>query len=950
MATEAEIVLKLRDEASKGLDAVVNQIKKLEAEAKKAAADIELHKKRMGDFKDTITGAANEMGGNFANKLGVAGQAMSALGPAGLAAAAAIGAMAAATFKGAEALFELAKRGSEVANLERSFSALAARAGQDFNAIIAAAKEGSKGLLSEFNIMQAANKGFLLGLPITAKEMQTLSKAAVALGQAMSVGPEQALKDLITGLGRGSAAILDNLGITIKAEDAYKQYAATLGKSASELTEAEKKIAIYNAAMEAAKDATETVGGVNVGLNESLQQVNASWSDLTDQLGLALAKTPGLGDGLGDLAEILSALSGFVKDNREEFSFWLGVMGDIFSMTTTVGNALDGLKDAMQAVTSVMPGESPVVKTPTAFGATAPGGIDFDKITKDAIKAAEEQVKAADKAAKASEAAAKRQAEAYAKAAEKARQEWDRFFLDMEKRGREASRGLQDDIDKAVAAAAKQNEARAMAIIDQKKKEAEAVKAISEHTDKANEELTKSFHTTLDWSDALADVAHQFQVMGGAGGFIANIAGGIAGIGSQIERLKKSVSEGGLAGAGGIGGFLGKLGAGMGIAGAAFSIGKAIFGGIKKLFGGGDDKKKAEEEAKKAEEAARKAAEEQKKRIEGLTKATAGLALMTSSFAKFMEKGGQATAETQAQFSRLGTFAVATFAGLVRETGDVIGALNQMGPSLDSLSQTMGEFGFTASGAFAHLLSLRQVVAANEDIANSISGLNQLMQGLGEAGLITKDVLLAMGSEATANFNALIAQGVSANDAMALMQPTLQELWERQKQLGVTYDDNTQKLLDQAEQQGLVGDNMRSVNEQILEVLLAIGEVLGAQLPAAMRRMGDEAETQFGRLADAARDAGGIAGHTGPFSPSDFESVPGFAAGGVVAARPPFGSLVRVGEREPEAILTASQLSALTGGSRTIVVQVGQRVLAKVVESSQERGDIAPKSRLRRAG
>lgn len=488
---------------------------------------------------------------------------------------------------------------------------------------------------------------------------------------------------------------------------------------------------------------------------------------------------------------------------------------------------------------------------------------------------------------------------------------------------------------------------------------------------------------TIDWSSALADVAHQLQAMGGAGGLIGSLAGGIASIGAQFQRLKTDVSKGGLAGAGGLGGVLGKLSSGLGIAGAAFGIGKGIFDSI---FGGA---KKAREElakfkdqvvksygsmeafAKTAAKAgvdvskafstkdpkeferimkeANAAIDAQKQRLEGLKTAMGGLELLTRSFATFMAKSGEATAGTQEQFTRLGTFAMATFAGLVKETGDVIGALQQMAPSLDSLAQTMTEFGFSASGALGHLLSLRTVVAQNQEVADSISGLNQLMKGLGDAGLITRDLLVEMGAQARDNFDALIAQGVSANDAMALMQPTLQELWERQKQLGATYDENTQKLIDQAEEQGLVGDNMMDVNEQILEVLMAIGEVLGAAIPTSLRRMGDEAETQFGRMAGAAAAAGDAAGGSAGYS--RFEPSPGFANEGYIPATPPYGRHIRVSEQEGEYVLKESTLKSLVGGgSRTIIVQVGSRAIAKVVEGGEARGDVAPKSRLRRAG
>lgn len=402
---------------------------------------------------------------------------------------------------------------------------------------------------------------------------------------------------------------------------------------------------------------------------------------------------------------------------------------------------------------------------------------------------------------------------------------------------------------------------------------------------------------------------------------------------------------------------------------------------------------KTTEEFKKAMDAFSEAAAAQQKRIEGLKTAMSGLDLMTKGFVATMERNGmsvddvngrlekyraklkeaglgedelahkinerrkhlqhaaEATDAQQASFSRLGNFAVAAFAGLVRETGDIIGALEQMGPTLDQLGKLMADFGFQASDAFARLLSLREIVTANQDVADSISGLAMLMKGLGEAGMITKGLLMDLGAQARANFDELIARSVPANEAMALMQPTLQELWEQQKRLGVTYDENTQKLIDQAEQQGLVGDSFLDVNEQMLEVLKIVAEMLGATLPDALKRMGDSAEREFDRMRDSAERAGDAAHGAipgGSGGGGEGLSAPGMATGGIIRANPPFGTLIRAGEEGDEFLLNRRQMRAIQGGrSGSGDVFLDGHKVGKVMERREEIGTIAPKSRLR---
>jgi hypothetical protein len=112
------------------------------------------------------------------------------------------------------------------------------------------------------------------------------------------------------------------------------------------------------------------------------------------------------------------------------------------------------------------------------------------------------------------------------------------------------------------------------------------------------------------------------------------------------------------------------------------------------------------------------------------------------------------------------------------------------------------------------------------------------MQGLGEALLVNSDIATIFGQELAADFAELQKRGVDATMALALMQKPLQQLWQLQKEGKVTLDETTKAMLDQAEQQGIVGEQMKSVNEKILDVLLAISTALGATIPESVRKFG----------------------------------------------------------------------------------------------------------------
>ena len=162
--------------------------------------------------------------------------------------------------------------GTKLAAVEAGFERLAGSTGQSSAKMLAALNAGTKGLVANYDLMQSANKAMLLGLPVTEQSLGELASAATALGRAMGQDATQSLDDLITALGRSSPMILDNLGLTVKVGEANEAYAAKLGKTAEALTDAEKKMAFYEAAMEAARKKTAELGDQSLTLGEIISR------------------------------------------------------------------------------------------------------------------------------------------------------------------------------------------------------------------------------------------------------------------------------------------------------------------------------------------------------------------------------------------------------------------------------------------------------------------------------------------------------------------------------------------------------------------------------------------------------------------------------------------------------------------------------------------------------
>lgn len=195
--------------------------------------------------------------------------------------------------EGARKVIDFAKSGADADLARQSFDQLAQQSGTTGAALLAALQQASKGEVADLNLELAANRAQLLGVAKSAGEFSTLMEIARDRAQKMGSDTSTAFNDLVTGLGRASPMILDNLGITVKVGEANEIYAAKLGKAASALTDAEKKQALINAVMAQGKKSIEDAGGAIDGDAASWTRAGVAFenakSRLAGFLGSALA-------------------------------------------------------------------------------------------------------------------------------------------------------------------------------------------------------------------------------------------------------------------------------------------------------------------------------------------------------------------------------------------------------------------------------------------------------------------------------------------------------------------------------------------------------------------------------------------------------------------------------------------------------------------------------------
>ena len=117
-------------------------------------------------------------------------------------------------------------------------------------------------------------------------DAQKLATVAQNLSVTASVNSADALQSLIFAITTGQTRMLRQIGITAGATEAYAIYARTIGKSANELTMAERRQAVLNLVL---KEGTKVTGAYALAM-QSPSKALKEMSDVTNDLQVAVGK------------------------------------------------------------------------------------------------------------------------------------------------------------------------------------------------------------------------------------------------------------------------------------------------------------------------------------------------------------------------------------------------------------------------------------------------------------------------------------------------------------------------------------------------------------------------------------------------------------------------------------------------------------------------------------
>ncbi len=251
----------------------------------------------MSDNKQTFTFDLDAK--EFQNKLGDLNKRIDALGSVNLAGLVAgfdkmlpaIGLVTTAVLA-LKAGFGAIAEGENIKAINQQFDVMAENAGLAGEVIKTDLVNATKGLADDTDVLEAANKVMSKMGASAAKlpEVMEMARKATAVYGGDLVGN---FENISNAIANGNGRMLKQYGIIIDNEKAYKDYAASIGSTVGALSEAGKRQAIMNAALEKSKSAFSGVDE-NVKANQNaLKQLMVTLDQIKEIFVVVFEKTFG---------------------------------------------------------------------------------------------------------------------------------------------------------------------------------------------------------------------------------------------------------------------------------------------------------------------------------------------------------------------------------------------------------------------------------------------------------------------------------------------------------------------------------------------------------------------------------------------------------------------------------------------------------------------------------
>lgn len=238
---------------------------------------------------------------------------------------------------------ELARNAAKLADTEVGFRRLASQTGNATLELIKIRKAAG-GAIDDFTLLGASTKAALAGLPID--RMDEIVRAARALAAVTSRDAAESVTRLTEAITKQERRMLDELGIVVRAEDLYKNYAEAHNLVSNSLTAEQKAAAFLEGTLTAVNDKVASLGGIIDEAQHPFLQLDAAVREAGQALGEWLRKQDAFIATVGVFAGGAGAIRDFFREPEKSIAEGAEVIDEYRTKLESLSNLITEIDNA----------------------------------------------------------------------------------------------------------------------------------------------------------------------------------------------------------------------------------------------------------------------------------------------------------------------------------------------------------------------------------------------------------------------------------------------------------------------------------------------------------------------------------------------------------------------------------------------------------------------------
>jgi len=240
--------------------------------------------------------------------------------------------------------YQFFNRAADVEKMAIGFDTLTKSIGATSDTLLSKLRTALGGAISDMEIMRITNRAVLQGVVQSEEGFVKLAEAANTLGDTVGISGSAALEKLVETLGYGQTKGLKELNLQVDQDEALAKYKLQIGALGRELTESERKAAIFAAVLAEVDGKLKTLSGATSPTLSGFEKLRASLTNTIDRIAVAVS---------GPFSKIAESLARFLEENKAKIvafakfvrtiiEFLFDEVGRIFQQWTSGGTTFGG--------------------------------------------------------------------------------------------------------------------------------------------------------------------------------------------------------------------------------------------------------------------------------------------------------------------------------------------------------------------------------------------------------------------------------------------------------------------------------------------------------------------------------------------------------------------------------------------------------------------------------